>query len=151
MRNLRLRHLAAVAVIMAACAQPAAAGDYYGHRRHHGYGHHHHQHGVNVFYGTPDYALPEESYEASVVSTLGRPTVVYGPAIFPDPMEIGPVYLVDQAPTGTYPLGEYRDPATFRSPLAYPYVGAGYVAYSYERRHRHRHFGRRSELFNDFR
>ena len=153
MRN--LGYLAAAALLAALSAQPAAADEdgYRRQRHHHHVGHHHrHHHGVKVIYGTPGYALPPACCEARVVARPGLPTVVYGPPIFPDPLEYAPSYLVDQVPTGTYPLGQYRDPALFHSPYEFPYVPAGYIPYAYEsRRLNYRHYRRHSELFNDFR
>lgn len=122
----------AVSALLAAWSQPAAAGDY---------GHHRHHHGVNVIYGTPGYAPPPASYEAAVVEGPGLPAVVYGPAVYPEPVYYqpiyygNPIYLVDQVPTGTYPLGQFRDPATFHHPYEFPYVSA-YATYYPRYRHR---------------
>jgi hypothetical protein len=132
----KLAYLAAVATLLAASAPTAFAGEdgFRRHRHQHHY-RHHHRHGVDVIYGTPGYALPPYCCEPSVVATPGLPTVVYGPPIFPDPLELESVYLVDQVATGTYPLGQYRDPALFRSPYEYPYVSA-YAPYYPRYRHR---------------
>jgi hypothetical protein len=153
----KLGYLAAAAVLIAASAQPAVADEdgYRRHRHHQHHRHHHRSHrhyGVNVTYGTPRYALPPYCCDASVVVRPGLPAVVYGPPIFPDPTELEPSYLVDQVPTGTYPLGQFRDPALFHSPYEYPYVRSGYIAYAYEsRRIRRPSYRRDHEFFNDFR
>lgn len=149
----KLAYLAAAATLLAASMPTASAGEdgYRRHRHHHHY-RHHHSHGVDVIYGTPGYAMPWYCCPRPEVSAPGLPTVVYGPPVFPDPIELEPGYLVDQVPTGTYPRGQYRDPGMSHGISEFPYVRSGYVAYSYERRRlRKRIYRQYGEVFNDFR
>jgi hypothetical protein len=133
----KLGYLGASALLLvAAWSLPAAAGEY---------GRRHHHHGVDVTYGTPGFALPDECCNASVVEGPGLPSVVYGPPIYQEPVYYQPIYygdpiyyLVDQVPTGTYPLGQFRDPALFHSPYEFPYVSAYGPYYPRYRKRAHR-------------